>query len=175
MTHIKNIVLILFTLLSYDVFSIEVQYLFDSRYEKFADFASHPFKDRHSYTHAELFADYLNFDKERLKKNNINIFKCEEDLSSDLIIQIRPNFFYNPLMTKMYGQLKINFFTGDNSLIEEQVFEEEISMNFNDYPEKNLLITYKIMFRQVIDHINNFYQTNPINDITGGFCKIIKN
>jgi hypothetical protein len=103
----------------------------------------------------------------------VNYFDCQKEQTSDLIIRLKPNFFYNPLMTVMYSELEVDFFTGKNSFITTKKFKDEQVMVFNIRPIENLKTVYKTLIQQVNEFMLSDLNEKNFEKIDGSFCVIL--
>ena len=157
-------------MLSYEIsYGLDIQYVFDEKYTIYSASSSHPYKPGGLYKHKDIM-DHV-YSSGVFKK--VNYFDCQKEQTSDLIIRLKPNFFYNPLMTVMYSELEVDFFTGKNSFITTKKFKDEQVMVFNIRPIENLKTVYKTLIQQVNEFMLSDLNEKSFEKIDGSFCVIL--
>ena len=96
------------------------------------------------------------------------IFKeCQIDNESEFIMFISPNFFYNPMMTTLYGKLSIKLYSNDKL---------EFMKNYEDKININLLGNYEYYISQMYKKLFNQIKLNIPKNIThktsGKLCSL---
>ena len=169
MNRIKSAVFILILLSSKLSYGIDIQYFFDERYTIYSASSSHPYKAGGIYKHKNIMDQIAS----KNLHTDFRYINCQKDTTSDLIIRLKPNFFYNPLMTIMYSELEVDFFTGVNNFITTKTFKDEKVMVFDIQPVENLLSVYKNLLEQVNRYILNEINKENLQNIDRSFCQIL--
>src|SRR6056300_2008522 len=149
---------------------LAVQYFFDDRYNYYSDSEriSTRVNRRIFYKHSDVFKEAL-LDYEQNYKN-ISFFECNEASSSDFIIKLEPNFFYNPLMQTMYADLKYYIYQEPS----KQIDHGTLSIKKQMYIQARHDIQLKNLYLEFLNQLSEKLPTS-ISDqkINGEFCKLI--
>ena len=149
---------------------LAVQYFFDDRYNYYSDSEriSTRGNRRIFYKHSDVFKEAL-LDYEQNYKN-ISFFECNEASSSDFIVKLEPNFFYNPLMQTMYADLKYYLFKDPSVQIDRGLLSIKKQMYLqarHDIQLKNIYLEFLVQLSNMIP------KKNPYQQINGSFCSLL--
>jgi len=164
MNRIKSAIFILILLSSKLSYAIDIQYFFDERYTIYSASSSHPYKAGGIYKHKNIMDQIAS----KNLYTDLRYINCQKDTISDLIVRLKPNFFYNPLMTIMYSELEVV-----NNFINTKTFKDEKVMVFDIQPVENLLSVYKNLLEQANRYILNEINKENLQNIDGSFCQIL--
>ncbi|MEK9771825.1 MAG: hypothetical protein VW238_05470 [Nitrosomonadales bacterium] len=138
----KFISIILIIVLFSNVHSTEIQYKVDQNYSSTIN--NQQAGKVYWYRHSDILKNTI-----PLISDEQFIFKeCQIDQESELIMFISPNFFYNPLMTTLYGELSIKLYSNEKLEFLKN-YEDEININLLTNYEYYLSQMYKKIFHQI--------------------------
>ena len=147
-----------------------VQYYFDDRYnyysdsERIATRVNRRIFYRHSDVFKEALADY------QQSINKITYSQCQKSNTSDFIIKLEPNFFYNPLMQTMYADLNYYIYQEPS----KQVNHGTLSIKKQMYIQARHDIQLKNLYLEFLNQLSEKLPASvPDQAINGEFCKII--
>jgi len=149
---------------------LAVQYFFDDRYNYYSDSEriSTRVNRRIFYKHSDVFKEALLDYEQNYKK--ISFFECNEASSSDFIVKLEPNFFYNPLMQTMYADLKYYLFKDPSVQIDRGL----LSIKKQMYLQARHDIQLKNIYLEFLEQLSNMIpKRNPEQQIKGSFCSLL--
>lgn len=112
----------------------------------------------------EALADY------QQSINKISFSQCLESNTSDFIIKLEPNFFYNPLMQTMYADLNYYIYQEPS----KQIAHGTLSIKKQMYIQARHDIQLKNLYLEFLNQLSEKLPTSvPDQAINGEFCKII--
>ena len=149
---------------------LAVQYFFDDRYNYYSDSEriSTRVNRRIYYKHSDVFKEAL-LDYEQNYKN-ISFFECKSTSSSDFIVKLEPNFFYNPLMQTMYADLNYYIFKDPSVQLDRGL----LSIKKQMYLQARHDIQLKNIYLEFLDQLSNIIpKEDPEQQIKGSFCSLL--
>jgi len=155
------------TLLANDQTS--VQYYFDDRYNYYTDSErfSTRLNSRIFYRHSDVFKEAL-IHYQQSEVNNISYSECRISNSSNFIIKLEPNFFYNPLMQIMYADLNYYIYQKPSKQIDHGM----LSINKPMLIQARHDIQLKNLYLEFLNQLSKKLPTNLTDQlINGEFCK----
>ena len=147
-----------------------VQYYFDDRYNYYSDSEriATRVNRRIFYRHSDVFKDALADYQQSINKTTYS--QCQKSNTSDFIIKLEPNFFYNPLMQTMYADLNYYIYQEPS----KQVNHGTLSIKKQMYIQARHDIQLKNLYLEFLNQLSEKLPTS-ISDqkINGEFCKLI--
>ncbi|MDA0669711.1 MAG: hypothetical protein O3A03_00010 [Proteobacteria bacterium] len=147
-----------------------VQYYFDDRYNFYSDSEriSSRVNRRIFYRHSDVFKEALIDYQQSLVK--ISYSQCRESNTSDFIIKLEPNFFYNPLMQTMYADLNYYIYQEPSKQLDHGTLSIKKQMYIQARPD----IQLKNLYLEFLNQLSEKLPTSvPDLKINGEFCKLI--
>ncbi|MGA0722484.1 MAG: hypothetical protein ACO3OP_02325 [Methylophilaceae bacterium] len=147
-----------------------VQYYFDDRYNYYSDSEriSSRVNRRIFYRHSDVFKEALADYQQSI--NKISFSQCLESNTSDFIIKLEPNFFYNPLMQTMYADLNYYIYQEPS----KQIAHGTLSIKKQMYIQARHDIQLKNLYLEFLNQLSEKLPASaPDQAINGEFCKII--
>lgn len=140
-----------------------MQYHFDKRFDFYSDSEriSTKVNRRFFYRHSDLMKSAL----DDLLDDNFTYSKCNENNSSDLIIKLEPNFFYNPLMETMYADLTYKVYVESNQLIRTSTVSSKKQMYLQALPQEQLKNIYVEFIKTINKELDGIHPTGKIQGL----------
>ena len=158
-----------FLFISVNSFSQDFQYhIYERYYNHQNNIRSTAYGDIHTYLQGPMLEEAVN------KNLKSNVKKCIAGAESKYILTLKPNIFYNYLMSITYGQLKGEIF-GPNNVLKD-TFNIEIERQGKIHQKKNFYIS-KMYDELVIKLYDDTLSKLPKEDnatINGDFCTTIE-
>ena len=144
-----------------------MQYFLDKRFVDFTDSERVNSGKSIYYRHGDIIEKTVN----EIDLDGFLYKKCSNEIESDYIRKIEPNFFYNPAMTQMYADLKYSVFIESGELIHSSTISLEKQMRLQILPQEQL----KSLYTYFIKEINKNIQSIEVKKkIQGSFCKVLE-
>ena len=148
-------------------YSAEVQYFLDKRFVDFTDSERVNSAKSIYYRHGDIIEKTVN----EIDPDGFLYKKCSNEIESDYIVKLEPNFFYNPAMTIMYADLKYSVFIESGELIHSSKISLEKQMRLQILPQEQLKSLYTYFIKEINKNIQSIVVKKKIQ---GSFCKVLE-